>query len=110
MSAGSNPVAAGSIIFGSADSRSAAIAATRKFRPCPLRDDGGQPVTHLRVGAILRPGSAGPGLGHPVPGEQRGGELAQAVEVEVGVAVEVDEIVIARGWSRRARPAARPGA
>jgi hypothetical protein len=50
------------------------------------------------LGAVLRPGGTGrTGAVHPVLGEQHGGELAQALKVEVGVAVQVDEIVIVGG-------------
>ena len=80
--------------------------------PGPLRDHGGQPVTHPVPGAVLGPGGAGrAGVVHPVLGEQRGGELAQAVEVEVGVAVQVDEIVIVAGGhaQRGQQPARRKG-
>ena len=66
--------------------------------PGPVRDHSGQPVTYRVLVAVPRPGGAGgPGVVHPVLGEQPGGELAQAVEVEVGVAVQVDEIVIVAG-------------
>jgi hypothetical protein len=66
--------------------------------PGPPGDDGGQPVTCPGLGAVLGPGGAGrTGVVHPVLGEQRGGELTQALEVEVGVAVQVDEIVIVSG-------------
>ena len=66
--------------------------------PGPLRDHGSQPVTYPAPGAVLGPGGAGrPGVVHPVLGEQCGGELAQSVEVEVGVAVQVDDIVILEG-------------
>ena len=81
--------------------------------PGPLRDDGGQLVTYTVPGAVLDPGGAGrTGVVHPVLGEQRGGELAQALEVEVGVSVQVDEIVIVAGGhaQRRQEPARRKGA
>ena len=80
--------------------------------PGPLRDHGGQPVTYPVPGAVLGPGGAGrAGAVHPVLGEQRGGELAQALEVEVGVAVEVDEIVIVAGGHAQGgqQPARRKG-
>ena len=60
-----------------------------------LRDHRRQPVTYPLLGAVLGPGGAGrPGVVHPVLGEQRGSELAQAAGVEIGVAVQVDEIVV----------------
>ena len=80
--------------------------------PGPLRDHGGQPVTYRVPGAVLGPGGAGrAGVVHPVLGEQRGGELAQALEVEVGVAVQVDEIVIVAGGHAQGgqQPARRKG-
>jgi hypothetical protein len=74
----------------------------------PLRDHGGQPITHGAPGAVLGPGGAGRArLVHPVLGEQGGSELMQSIGVEVGVAVEVDEIVIV-GWSLPGRAVARP--
>ena len=64
------------------------------------------------LGAILGPGGAGrTGAVHPVLGEQRGGEPVQTVEVEVGVAVQVNEIVIGAGGHAEGRqqPAGRKG-
>ena len=63
--------------------------------PCPVRNHRGQPAAHRTPGAVLPPGGAGRARGvHPFLGEQGGGELVQAVEVEVGVAVEVEEAAI----------------
>ena len=80
--------------------------------PGPLRDHGGQPVTHRMPGTVLRPGGAGrAGAVHSVLGEQGGGEPAQAIEVEVGAAVQVDEIVVIAGGDAEGgeQPARRIG-
>ena len=76
----------------------AAIAATRKFRPARsaiTAASRSRTAGWVRYCVQAAPERAG--VVHPVLGEQGGGELAQAVEVEVGVAVEVDEAVIVAG-------------
>jgi hypothetical protein len=98
--------------------------------PSSFRDHRRQPVTYLAPGAVLGPGVAGrTGVIHPVLGEQRVGELAQILEVEVidtaghalvGILVEgaergrfdrfVPVTLIARVWPRLPLPWLMTGA
>ena len=65
MPAGSNPCAAGSVMARAVDSGTAAIAATRKFRPARSAITAASRSHTAGIGAVLGPGGAGRARGVP---------------------------------------------